>query len=160
MTSTEDWDCEYYEYSTVPDQTGGPFWSVLNRLFICTSIPPLFPSQLTTSVRMYSPSTIRNWGPKIIIRKILTYPRSRTWIRLFRCIPSFVSPSSNISEGIWLKGKRIATQMLSHYCDLFPQATSWLLFIIGCFNIIAGLVFRQKSKTKRLIFSWEIVPSL
>jgi hypothetical protein len=30
----EDIDCEYIEYSTVPDQTGGPFWSILNRLFI------------------------------------------------------------------------------------------------------------------------------
>lgn len=32
--SPEDWDCDYYEYSTVPDQAGGPFWSILNRLFI------------------------------------------------------------------------------------------------------------------------------
>ena len=32
----EEWECEYIEYSTVPDQTGGAFWSVLNRLFICT----------------------------------------------------------------------------------------------------------------------------
>jgi len=30
----EDWDCDYVEYSTVPDQTGGSFWSILNRLFI------------------------------------------------------------------------------------------------------------------------------
>jgi len=36
-TEEIDWDCEYVEYSTVPDQTGGPFWSILNRLFICTS---------------------------------------------------------------------------------------------------------------------------
>jgi hypothetical protein len=33
-TEEIDWDCEYVEYSTVPDQTGGPFWSILNRLFI------------------------------------------------------------------------------------------------------------------------------
>jgi len=36
-TEEIDWDCEYVEYSTVPDQTGGPFWSILNRLFIRTS---------------------------------------------------------------------------------------------------------------------------
>jgi hypothetical protein len=29
-----DWDCDYVEYSTVPDQTGGPFWSILNRIFL------------------------------------------------------------------------------------------------------------------------------
>lgn len=30
-------DCDYFEYSTVPDQTGGAFWSILNRVFICAS---------------------------------------------------------------------------------------------------------------------------
>jgi hypothetical protein len=50
--------------------------------------------------------------------------------------------------------------MLSHYCDLFPQAVSWLLFIIGCVNLLAGLVFKQKAKTQRLVFSWESVSSL
>jgi hypothetical protein len=35
-----DWDCEYVEYSTVPDQTGGPFWSILNRIFIRQSTFP------------------------------------------------------------------------------------------------------------------------
>jgi hypothetical protein len=34
MMDEIDWDCEYVEYSTVPDQTGGPFWSILNRIFI------------------------------------------------------------------------------------------------------------------------------
>jgi len=34
MTDEIDWDCEYVEYSTVPDQTGGAFWSILNRIFI------------------------------------------------------------------------------------------------------------------------------
>ncbi len=31
---TDGFDCDYFEYSTVPDQTGGPFWSILNRIFI------------------------------------------------------------------------------------------------------------------------------
>lgn len=39
--SDEEWDCEYVEYSTVPDQAGGPFWSILNRIFI--RMPPRLP---------------------------------------------------------------------------------------------------------------------
>lgn len=27
-------DCDYIEYSSVPDQTGAAFWSILNRIFI------------------------------------------------------------------------------------------------------------------------------
>jgi hypothetical protein len=41
VTPTDDWDCVYVEYSTVPDQTGGPFWSILNRIFIREFILPL-----------------------------------------------------------------------------------------------------------------------
>lgn len=37
--SSVGWDCEYVEYSTVPDQAGGPFWSILNRIFIRTCSP-------------------------------------------------------------------------------------------------------------------------
>jgi len=32
--ATDGYDCDYVEYSTVPDQTGGPFWSILNRIFV------------------------------------------------------------------------------------------------------------------------------
>lgn len=39
MVEEIDWDCEYVEYSTVPDQTGGAFWSILNRIFIRMSHP-------------------------------------------------------------------------------------------------------------------------
>lgn len=30
----------------------------------------------------------------------------------------------------------IGAQVLSHYCELFPQVSSWLLFIIGCLNVL------------------------
>lgn len=40
----EEVDCDYIEFSTVPDQTGGAFWSILNRLFIggFSIDPPVF----------------------------------------------------------------------------------------------------------------------
>ncbi len=34
------------------------------------------------------------------------------------------------------RNHRIGAQVLSHFCDLFPQVASWLLFIIGCLNIL------------------------
>lgn len=32
---------------------------------------------------------------------------------------------------------RIACGVLSHYSDLFPQVSSWLLFTVGCMNMLA-----------------------
>ncbi|KAI9634899.1 uncharacterized protein MKK02DRAFT_28024 [Dioszegia hungarica] len=120
----DDWDCEYYEYSTVPDQTGGPFWSVLHRIFITLEC-------------------------LVLIMSEMGIPRS-----LFESFLPILGPGHGLGcLGVFQA--LIATQMLSHYCELFPQATSWLLFIVGCFNAIAGIVFRQKAKERRLIFSWE-----
>ena len=64
------------------------------------------------------------------------------------------------SEPVFKLIDRISASVLSHYSDLFPQVAAWLLFIVGCLNIIAGLVFRQGAKEKRLIFSWENVSQL
>lgn len=34
MASDDDFECDYLEYSTVPNQPAGAFWAILNRLFI------------------------------------------------------------------------------------------------------------------------------
>lgn len=128
-TTLDEIDCDYYEYSTVPDQTGGPFWSILNRLFI------VFECLLLTFAEVGFPK------------------------RLFEDFVPVLGPGHGLGcLGVFQA--LIGAQVLSHYCDLFPQVTSWLLFIIGCLNIVAGLVFRSKAKPKRLIFSWENVSSL
>lgn len=31
----------------------------------------------------------------------------------------------------------IASSVLSHYSDLFPQVSSWFLFSVGCLNMLA-----------------------
>lgn len=49
----------------------------------------------------------------------------------------------------------IACSVLSHSCTLFPQVSSWLLFILGVFNMLAGIFLRQKAKATRSLFSWE-----
>lgn len=51
--TTLDWDCDYVEYSTVPDQTGGAFWSILNRLFIGRLESPAHSNELTAD-KQYS----------------------------------------------------------------------------------------------------------
>jgi hypothetical protein len=59
---------------------------------------------------------------------------------MFRGLSSFVR--YQLSHAATLKLiSRIGAQVLSHYCELFPQVSSWLLFIIGCFNIIAVSFF-------------------
>jgi hypothetical protein len=71
-TEEIDWDCEYVEYSTVPDQTGGPFWSILNRLFIrmspssCLYFLALREDESDNSVRMPTSHYVRDWIPKTI----------------------------------------------------------------------------------------------
>lgn len=88
-----DWDCEYVEYSTVPDQTGGPFWSILNRIFIRMSPLSLTCGEADDSIRVPAPYFVRDWIPKAIIRGVLTDPWPCTWSRLLRCLSSSVSIS-------------------------------------------------------------------
>ncbi|WVQ85460.1 hypothetical protein IAT38_007625 [Cryptococcus sp. DSM 104549] len=129
VTDDVDEDCEYIEYSSVPDQTGGPFWSILNRIFI------LFECLL-------------------LVMSEIGVPR-----RLFEEFIPILGPGYGLG-GLGVFQALIGAQVLSHYCELFPQVSSWLLFIVGCFNILVGIFLRDGAKKKRLIFSWENVSSL
>ncbi|OXG34748.1 hypothetical protein C359_06205 [Cryptococcus neoformans Bt120] len=126
--SDED-DCDYIEYSSVPDQVGGPFWSILNRIFILSECLLLIMSEVGVPRPLFE-----NYIPMLG--------------------PAYGLGCLGVFQAL------IGVQVLSHYCDLFPQVSSWLLFIIGCFNILVGIFFREGAKRKRLIFSWENVSSL
>ncbi|WWC58546.1 uncharacterized protein I303_101089 [Kwoniella dejecticola CBS 10117] len=128
-TKEPDEDCDYYEYSPVPDQTGGPFWSILNRIFIIFECILLTMSEIGIPRRLFE-----EWIP-------------------------ILGPAHGLG-GLGVFQALIGAQVLSHYCELFPQVSSWLLFIVGCFNILAGMFLRAGAKKKRLIFSWENVSSL
>ncbi|WWC66435.1 uncharacterized protein I206_100337 [Kwoniella pini CBS 10737] len=128
-TTESEEDCDYYEYSSVPDQTGGPFWSILNRIFITFECILLTMSEIGVPRRLFE-----EWIP-------------------------ILGPAHGLG-GLGVFQALIGAQVLSHYCELFPQVSSWLLFIIGCFNILAGIFLRAGAKKKRLIFSWENVSSL
>jgi len=55
----------------------------------------------------------------------------------------------------------IGASVLSHHIATFPLVSAFFLFSIGCLNIIAGLVWRESSRSRRSISEWkERVPDL
>jgi hypothetical protein len=50
---------------------------------------------------------------------------------------------------------RIGATVLSHHTDDFSLVSAFFLFSLGCLNILLGLIFREKAKTKRSILSWR-----
>ncbi|PBK78788.1 hypothetical protein ARMSODRAFT_861833, partial [Armillaria solidipes] len=49
----------------------------------------------------------------------------------------------------------IGAQILSHHVDNFTLASAFLLFSIGCLNMLVGLIFRESAKEKRSISAWR-----
>jgi hypothetical protein len=49
----------------------------------------------------------------------------------------------------------IGATVLSQHTDDFTLVSAFFLFSIGCLNILLGLIFRDKAKTKRSILSWR-----
>lgn len=144
-----------------------------NSLLVC----------LYYSVRVSAPHHVGSRSSSTLIRKLYSHARTGLWARMSWGFPSVVSRHIHCiypCVACWT-GLRIGAQVLSHYCDLFPQVSSWLLFIVGCFNIlvvscrftfrckcyvqdwhwsIQGIFLREGAKEKRLIFSWENASSL
>jgi len=49
----------------------------------------------------------------------------------------------------------IGAAILSHRVDTFTLVSAFLLFSIGCLNVLLGLIFREGAKSKRSITSWR-----
>lgn len=49
----------------------------------------------------------------------------------------------------------IGATILSHHVDDFTLVAAFFLFSIGCLNMLLGLIFREKAKSKRSITSWR-----
>ncbi|PPQ74785.1 hypothetical protein CVT26_004893 [Gymnopilus dilepis] len=49
----------------------------------------------------------------------------------------------------------IATQILSHHVDDFTLVAAFFLFSLGCLNMLLGLIFRERAKSKRSITEWR-----
>jgi hypothetical protein len=49
----------------------------------------------------------------------------------------------------------IGATILSHHVDDFTLVAAFFLFSLGCLNMLLGLIFRERAKTKRSFTSWR-----
>lgn len=49
----------------------------------------------------------------------------------------------------------ISTQILSHHVDDFTLVSAFFLFVLGCINMLLGLIFRESAKTYRSFKIWK-----
>ncbi|KAL0570144.1 hypothetical protein V5O48_011822 [Marasmius crinis-equi] len=49
----------------------------------------------------------------------------------------------------------LGAQILSHHVDDFTLVSAFLLFSIGCLNMLLGLIFRESAKQRRSIRAWR-----
>lgn len=52
-------------------------------------------------------------------------------------------------------GYSIGAAVLSQHVDDFTFVAAFFLFVVGCLNMLLGLIFRESAKEKRSIFSWR-----
>lgn len=50
---------------------------------------------------------------------------------------------------------RIGAQILSHHVDDFTLVTGFFVFVVGCINMLLGLIFRESAKSRRSIRNWR-----
>lgn len=89
------------------------------------------------SVRVSAPHHVGSRSSSAVIRELYSHAGTGPWARMpwgFSSVVSRLLYCIYPCIACWT-ALRIGVQVLSHYCDLFPQVSSWLLFIIGCFNI-------------------------
>ncbi|KAF8136668.1 hypothetical protein EV363DRAFT_1447025 [Boletus edulis] len=120
-------DCEYILNSTVPNQIGGVFWAVINRLFIIFQVITLILSEL-------------GWPAAFFDR---FFPVLGT---------QFGLGALGIFQGL------IGASVLSQHVDDFTLVAAFFLFIIGCINMLLGLIFRESVKERRSITAWRAGP--
>ncbi|KAJ8589139.1 hypothetical protein M405DRAFT_818579 [Rhizopogon salebrosus TDB-379] len=117
-------DCDYIENSTVPNQIGGVFWAVINRLLIIFQVIILFLSEV-------------GWP-------------SAFFDRFFPVLGSnFGLGALGIFQGL------IGAAVLSQHVDDFTLVSAFFLFVLGCMNMLLGLIFRESAKSRRSVTSWR-----
>lgn len=53
---------------------------------------------------------------------------------------------------------RIGASVLSQHVDDFTLVAAFFLFVIGCLNMLIGLIFRESAKQRRSIRAWRAGP--
>lgn len=108
----------------MPNQLGGIFWAVLNRLLIIFQIVILFLSEIGWPNKFFD-KYFPVLGPKFGVGAL----------GIFQCL--------------------IGAAVLSHHVDDFALVSAFFLFTLGCLNMLVGLIFREKAKSKRSLLSWK-----
>jgi len=49
----------------------------------------------------------------------------------------------------------LGAAILSHHVDTFTLVSAFFLFSLGCVNILVGLIWREKGKSRRSITAWK-----
>lgn len=49
----------------------------------------------------------------------------------------------------------IGAAVLSQHVDDFTLVSAFFMFVIGCMNMLLGLIFRESAKSRRSITSWR-----
>jgi hypothetical protein len=70
-------------------------------------------------------------------------------------ITPFVGP---INSHLIASAHSIGAAILSHHVDTFALVSAFFLFSIGCLNILVGLIWRERAKSKRSLLSWRDKP--
>lgn len=125
--------CDYIENSTVPNQLGGVFWAIVNRLLIIFQVVILIMSEVGWPMPLFD--------------------------RFFPVLGSnFGLGALGIFQGF------MGAAVLSQHVDDFTFVAAFFLFVVGCLNMLLGLIFRESAKERRSITSWrdgkkDILPS-
>ncbi|KAG8217787.1 hypothetical protein J3R82DRAFT_5949 [Butyriboletus roseoflavus] len=120
-------DCDYIENSTVPNQVGGVFWAIINRLFIIFQVITLILSELGWPAAFFD--------------------------RFFPVLGTQFGPGAlGTFQGL------IGASVLAQHVDDFTLVAAFFLFVIGCLNMLLGLIFRESAKQRRSIKAWRAGP--
>jgi len=49
----------------------------------------------------------------------------------------------------------VGAAVLSHYVTTFALVSGFFVFVLGCINILVGLIFRASAKTRRSLTAWK-----
>ncbi|GAA5824267.1 hypothetical protein JCM3770_004379 [Rhodotorula araucariae] len=137
--NAEEGGCTYVGSTSIPRGPGGALFSTLERIFSATilllallsELPPPFP------------------------------PLSRPEVLLERFWSAFFPPFGG-EYGVGVLGATqvfVGAQVLSHYTTGWVQVSAWLLFLVGIFNLLAGLAFGARLKVLRSLSQDSTTPS-
>lgn len=130
--------------STVPNQIGGVFWAVINRLFIIFQVITLILSEL-------------GW-PAAFFDRFFPVLGTQFGLGALGIFQGLCVYCYHFSVAACSFPYRIGASVLSQHVDDFTLVAAFFLFVIGCLNMLLGLIFRESAKPRRSIKAWRAGP--